>query len=866
MLEGLDTTSELSLSQKRALLADLLSGQKECAYPLSLAQQRLWYLDQLEPGNSAYNVPFGLRLRGPLNPDALNRSVREIVRRHAILRTRFSVEDGSPVQVVAPTCVLDMPLLDLCNSLNAEADAYQHAAASIAVPFDLATGPLVRLELIRLGTEEHILLCVMHHIVCDAWSLGILMRELAVLYGEFAHGAPSSLLEPRIQYGDYAAWQRDRIARHRSSDEMQYWKQTLAGAPEFLELPTDFPRPELQSYEGASQAIGIPQELISPLMAIGRKQQATLFMVMFAAFNALIHAYTGVDDLIVGIPVANRDRVELEDLIGFFVNTLVLRSTFSEGISFNSLLLRTREVAIGAFAHADFPFEKLVEALNPRRTMSHNPIFQIMFSHLKIGRVPQFGGLNVSPYVVGSATSPFDLAMNFIEEADEQFWLRVEYKTTLFSPQRMTRLLKDYSTLLNAVVTNPDIRLSELSSLLNAEEPIASRITKLHAIERIVPNSSLDGAQPRDAQQQILARIWEKVLGIPNIGSHDDFFDLGGHSLLAARLMVEVQSALGCSVPLAALLRHSTIASLSQVLHEAKPWAPDPLLVELQRGRGGVPIFAVAAPGVETLGYAKLARHMGADQAFYKLQAHAATPSDLPYSADELQQLAKDSIAAMRAIQPRGPYFLVATCGGVHIAEQMVLELETHGHSVGLFAIIDTWVLQNRQIRWLERINYYSHRLRSLLRQPITFQLNALQQFMQRERGHMGGQNHSVRDPWFNVHWPGKDFQPPCFNAPVLIFKRPRQPYYYVNDPELGWGKRSREPVEICVIDAAHEAMLREPSVQIIAQQLRKTSDRMTNGLPAVDTALRQQRSNGDVQITVHTSADSSRSGTVSAP
>jgi thioesterase domain-containing protein len=834
MSDAPNQTTDLSPKQQKELLAELLSRKSSQLFPLSLAQQRLWFLDQLEPGNPAYNVPFGLRLRGKLNLDALRSSVQEVVRRHEILRTTFRLEGANPVQVVAADSVIEIPVLDLTAmpSGNRESGAYQIASAEARIPFDLQAGPLLRLKLIRLSAEEHILVCVMHHIVCDGWSLGILKRELAALYAHHGSGQSSSLAGLPIQYGDYAEWQQNQLAGDFLADQIQYWKQRLAGMAGYLELPADRVRPPEQTYDGASQATAVPTKLIRDLTVLGRTRQATLFMVMVAAFKVLLHSYSTAQDILVGVPVAGRNRVELEDLIGFFVNTIVLRTDLSGDPQFTDLLLEAREVTLGAFAHVDVPFEKLVEELNPPRTLSYNPVFQVMFSAIKAGRLPQFGDVVASSYVITTGTSAFDLSMDFIEDADDRWWLNVEYNTTLFDYVRAARMLRDYLTLLGAIATQPELRLSELVALLEAEGDTNSHIsagahgnTHGTALSEARGGSSRgrDESEPRDALEQILLRIWKRVLGVSKVGIYDDFFDLGGHSLLAAHLMSEVQKAVGRKIPVAVLFRSSTIDSFAEAIRQGTEWTPDPLLMEIQGGSREPPIFAVAAPGVDTLGYALLARHIGAEQPFYKLQAYAPMSSLLPYTIEELRTMAREYIGAMRAIQPEGPYFLIGACGGVHIAEQMVLELEADGRDVGLLVLIDTWVLQNRQIRWLARIDYFYRRLRYLSQMPLPAQLSSYRAGIAKHLRRLVGRETEPPSPWVKAYWPGKDFRPWQFQARILLFRRPRQPYFYVKDPEMGWGARSTGGVEICLVDAAHEEMLREPAVRIIAEKLRET-------------------------------------------
>ena len=404
-------------------------------FPLSLAQQRLWFLDQLNPGNPAYNVPFALHLRGNLNPAALRLGVRELVQRHEILRTRFATEAGHPVQVVTANPPIEMPLIDLTAIPDSDrhAEAHRVLTEETGISFNLAAGPLLRLKLIRLAAEEHLLLCVMHHIVCDGWSLGIFTRELSALYDQYSGGQRASLTGLPIQYRDYAKWQREWIADNLFTAQLQFWKQQLAGAPAFLHLPADNVRPAEQTYNGASQVLSIPGQLVHHLADFGRTRRATLFMVMLCRIqNASprlhrVQRYSGGRS---GCgPQPHRTRTS----VGFFVNTLVLRTDLSGDPRFSELLLREREVALDAFAHADLPFERLVEELNPARSLSCSPIFQVMFSAVRARKIPKFGDASaVSPYIFNSRTSLFDLSVEFIEDTDKRWWLRVEYATALF--------------------------------------------------------------------------------------------------------------------------------------------------------------------------------------------------------------------------------------------------------------------------------------------------------------------------------------------------------------------------------------------------------------------------------------------------
>ena len=348
--------------------------------PLSFAQRRMWFLDQLEPGSPAYNIHEAVRITGPLDMALLARSLNEVIQRHESLRTIFADVDGEPFQVIATARSIDLPVTDLSllPETEREAEVQRLMVEESRRPFDLARGPLLRAGLLRLSAREHILLLTMHHIVSDGWSIGVLIREMVALQEAISAGKPSSLPELPVQYADYADWQRRWLQGETLEAQLAYWRGQLAGAA-VLELPTDHPRPAAQSFRGARKELLLGKEMTAALKTLSQREGATLFMVLLAAFQTLLHRYTGQNDISVGTPIANRNRAEIEGLIGFFVNTLVMRTDFSGDPSFLALLGRVREVALDAYAHQDVPFEKLVEELHPERNLGQSPLFQVMF-------------------------------------------------------------------------------------------------------------------------------------------------------------------------------------------------------------------------------------------------------------------------------------------------------------------------------------------------------------------------------------------------------------------------------------------------------------------------------------------------------
>ena len=433
--------------------------------PLSFAQQRLWFLDQLEPNNTVYHISRSVRLSGDLNIQVLKQALDAIVAHHEILRTNYIAENGNPIQVIAAPQSVELPIIDLQQYGQAEQETQiqKLLQQERQCPFDLASDMVLRGCLLKLAPQEHVLLLVVHHIAFDGWSIGILWEQLTQLYQAFLDGQPNPLEPLPIQYADYAVWQREWLTGEVLDKELNYWKQQLAGSNPVLELPTDYPRPAVQTYRGASQSLTLPPSLSDGLKQLCRQQGVTLYMTLLAVFATLLHRYTGQEDILIGSPVAGRNRAEIEGLIGFFINTVVLRANFSQEPSFRSLLAQVREVALGAYAHQGMPFEKLVEELQIERDTSRNPLFQVWFNMLNLEDIQlKMPSIDVESIYNGEIASKFDLTL-YVAEQEDTVKLRLVYNTDLFSPERMLEMLNQYHHLLSQIVENPDISTSELS-------------------------------------------------------------------------------------------------------------------------------------------------------------------------------------------------------------------------------------------------------------------------------------------------------------------------------------------------------------------------------------------------------------------
>jgi amino acid adenylation domain-containing protein/non-ribosomal peptide synthase protein (TIGR01720 family) len=474
-----------------------VNRQTAMALPLSFAQRRLWFLDQLQGAGTTYNLFGAVELKGDLNVAALESAFREVVRRHEVLRTNFVERDGNPSIVVSPPGKFAIDIIHLEN-LAADAQALEvdkWIETEVRRPFDLARDQLFRAILLCLDTNTHMLLMSMHHIISDEWSLGVLIHELSTLYAAFERGQPSPLPELSIQYADYAVWQRSWLADSVIKAQLEFWIERLAGAPARLELPTDRPRAKIQRHHGRVRSFQLDRDLADRLASLGRGSEATLFMTLLAAYSILLHRYTGATDLVIGSPVANRVRPELESLVGFFVNTLPLRIDLSGDPSVRELLARVRRTAVEAYSHQDVPFEQLVEELRPERNLGHAPIFQVMLV-LQNAPAPDLGktSLEITPVEPRAVAAKFDCTLSIEETADGLAGM-IEYDTDLFDESTIERQIGHFSNVLRSMVERPEARVRELN-LLDEDE-------RRHLLVNVNATPTPAPAQP------MIARLFE---------------------------------------------------------------------------------------------------------------------------------------------------------------------------------------------------------------------------------------------------------------------------------------------------------------------------------------------------------------------
>ncbi|MFE7526051.1 condensation domain-containing protein [Kitasatospora sp. NPDC057542] len=547
-----------------------MPGSDRSAYAptlLSFAQQRLWFLDRLRPGRPDHNVPTAVRLRGRLDQEALVRALTEVVRRHEVLRGRIVDSEHGPCHVTEPVESFVPTVTDLTHTPAEQAwqRARELVAADLATPFDLGTAPKLRARLIRIASDDHLLVLVIHHIACDGWSLPVLWQEFSAGYGAAVDGRPIALPDLPVQYADFADWQRSHRTGTALQGQLAYWREHLADLSPSV-LPTDRTRPAVWSGRGDQVEIEIPAELADRIRALGRAHEVTPFMTLLAAFQVLLARCTGQADVTVGTPISGRTRIEVEPLVGFFVNTLVLRTDLSGDPGFTDVLARVRRCAVEAYAHQDVPFEQLVQELRPERDLGQHPLFTVMFQLEDPPALPSgLPGLEVSDHQIPNDVAKFDIEISLTDPGDRLTGV-IRYAADLFDRDTVRQLSEGFRALLDHLVaaperpvsaweTPPGLRVSPAAPAAPAVRPAAPR-----------PDADRAGAPAAGTETEtelLVLETWAEVLGVTPDGVHSDFFELGGHSLLASKVMSRLGRALDLELPVVLLFYHPTVAELA---------------------------------------------------------------------------------------------------------------------------------------------------------------------------------------------------------------------------------------------------------------------------------------------------------------
>jgi thioesterase domain-containing protein len=835
-------------------------------WPLSYAQERLWMLDRLQPDSAAYNLAVGFRLRGALDVATLEQSLNEIVRRHEMLRTTFQIVDEQPVQTIMPEATLRLHVQDLRDvpANSREVVAQQRLHEQIQQPFNLGSESKLRAILLQLQAEEYIFALVMHHIAADGWSFGVLIQELGALYGAFAAGQMSPLEALPVQYADYAHWQREWLHGDAIESRLTYWKEQLQGNVPALRLPTEHVVPMVPSQHADSREIILPDELLAALRSLSRQQNVTLFITLLAAFQAVLHRYTGQQDVVVCSPVAGRDRAETERLIGYFNNIVALRGDLSGEPTFAELLERINRVVLDAHDNQEVPFQKVAELPNLARTPLSRALFALQdTTNWRL----DLSGLTVEPLGVDNGATDFDLAFYLNDQAGTITGI-LKYKTDLFRAEVIEQLLSDFVALLTSVAKQPDQPLAELPVVgpTSRGNGSAAQHTNGHSSAPLPTDMAANNnfapenerpplVAPRDELELKLTRLWEKVLGISPIGINDNFFHLGGHSILVARLFGELEKQVtGQKLPLATLLHAPTVARLADVLRNEGWKSSWSSLVPMQTAGDRPNFFCVHAHWGNVVGYRELTQSMGSDQPFYALQARGLDDHDKPLEC--IEDMATLYIEEIRSVQPHGPYFIGGWCLGGTIAFEMAQQLTAAGEEVALLAMMqpphpdyprylpESKGTRRLLLKLIERFDYEMNIMRQAekdnaleyLWQRVlrvgTIARNTSEKMLNAALQRLGYEYTSSSTDYKKDVIIGEAhlrafeaYQPRPYHGRTVIYRTSKQPLGIYPDATLGWDTLVQGERVLYEVSSFHLNMLHMPYVQQMGRHIRHSMD-----------------------------------------
>ncbi|WP_158924332.1 non-ribosomal peptide synthetase [Streptomyces broussonetiae] len=668
--------------------------------PLSFAQRRLWFLNRMEPESAAYNIPGALRLSGVVDVGVVRAALADVVGRHESLRTVFAeAGDGEPCQVVGDVQVV-VPVVRVGD----EGALRAAVAVEAGRGFDLSVEAPLRAVLFDLPGDEFVLLFVLHHIAGDGWSVAPLAADFSQAYRARAEGRAPGWEPLPVQYADYTLWQREVLGREEDPQspiaaQLAYWREQLTGAPQELALPVDRSRPEISTYRGDAVLFTVDAELYRGLGELARRSQASVFMVVQAGLSMLLSRLGAGEDIVLGTSVAGRTDEALDRLIGFFINTLVLRADLSGDPEVAELIGRVRESDLAAYANQDVPFERLVEVLNPDRSLSRHPLFQVTMEFQNVSEPTiDLPGITAGPYEVPLEAAKFDLSFVFDERQAEgngddrtatTLAGAVEYSLDLFDRATVEALTQRLLLVLKAMVTDPTARMSSIDV-----PEIEGRPARLASPEAGVP-AAPDAAAPvadrpvRNTKEELLCALFAEALGVPDVGVHENFFDLGGHSLMIVRMLAKVRSVFGVRLPIRALFEAPTVAELALKLDDGDEGGAFDVLLPLRTAGSEAPLFCVHPVTGFGWSYAGLLREISAEYPVYALQARGmGGDEELPRT---LQDMAADYVARIREVQPSGPYHLLGWSFGGVVAHAMAVRLRKEGEEVELLAMLDSY-------------------------------------------------------------------------------------------------------------------------------------------------------------------------------
>ncbi len=813
-----------------------LRTESAFAFPHWFLQQEMWVQEPAGSDSIVYNFPLMLRMRGPLKIDVFANALDEVVRRHDVFRSCFRMRGGEIIQFVAPFRKQALRMVDLGNvpKEKREARSTEIAINDARLPLDLANGPLLRATLVRLADDACDLHLTTHHLVYDDWSTGVFARELKELYRAFAAGRESPLARITFHYADYVRWQQEQLQGKNLSSKLSYWKEQLANPGGFQHLATDFPRPLQSSNAGARETMLIDTDLATSLKELCRQEQVSLFMVLLAAFQCLLHRYSGDEEIGVATCAANRSLAEVEELIGRFGNDMLLRTSLGGNPTWRELFKRVRETSLNAYSAQDLPFGMALHELT--NAVSGQPPFQVMFILQNAPRdKSEVPGLKMSWFSPYPGTAKYDLTVWL--KAEPALEVILEYSTELFRTTTMKQLNEDYRAILAAIANNPAARIGDLRISKNAAPTPAASVS---APRKQPAAGGQNGSLPKVQVQSRLVELWEEAFGIRPITVSQNFFELGGDSILAARLFTRMEKAFHMELPLAMLLEAPTIEKLSTIISGRNGESLGSSLVGIQRAGTKPPLFCVHGHMGEIFFCRNLSHALGPNQPVYGLRSQGLG-GEAPHHT--LEEMAAHYLEEIRAVQPEGPYFLSGFCLGGMIAYEMARILKSRGEEVGLLVLFNApapgalkgWPFN--RIYLGKRISHELKKLRTLgFREKVlaltqktaafgallfgVFRAalwHALPKFSVGSAARGAQRLLSVAD--INVS-AAKLYAPAAYPGRMILFVTEEAPSLYAIDPREGWRGLAHGGIEIYAAEGDNNSMFDVRFVDSLAAKL----------------------------------------------
>jgi thioesterase domain-containing protein len=830
----------VSLEEIRALLTEQLGAAAEPApLPLSSEQQRLWFLDQLEPGSPRYNLPGVVWLKGPLNIIGLERALRAMIARHESLRARFISNEGEPEQIIASEDEFALTRQELPAAPFQDRDAMARRSIEEEVrrPFNLSRALPIRVKLLKLGQCEHVLITTMHHIISDDWSIKIFYRELAALYTAFVGSAAPDLPELPIQFADYALWQRDWLESGEFQEQLQFWREHLANHPLPVNLPTDRPRRNNSKPQRALKTRRLPPEFRSKIHQVAARNRVTPCMVLLAGFKALLHGYTGQREIVVGSAMACRTQVETENVIGVFANTLPLCTALSGEMTFEQLLSRVREGVVGAYSNQQLPFDKLVEQLNPKRVAGQTPFINVLFLFQNDREFPKFPDLQVTFLEMGMNAAKFDVTLT-VTDHEAGLSISAEYNAQLFDAETMTAFLWNYENLLRAMVSDPTRRISKIPVDFHPEAAA------------LAPNWT---PEPEDAPRWEFFEHWFEVRrgDQSHLSSNGAFFEGNGNAGFssaseAALMPLASQSTL----PVQAEAQLETADTLKSILREIRNEPRESSLVDIQPEGSKTPLFLVHGVGGGMFwGYSNLSRYLGMDQPVFGFKSRGLEGE---YELESVEALAASYMSDLCAFRPHGPFRLGGYCFGGLVAYEMARQLTTQGEAVEFLGLMNasapnssytqfSWTVRSTGQFGMNLLRRFYYSARAHPAKNSLFLLWKMRSLIKERLNRMAGNtngseesqnfadvgvdlsryNETQRRLWRTHYTAAANYCPQPYFGRVWLFRSPVHQLRCSFEPDYGWSKFASGGLTTKIIGSAHEAILEEPAVRAVAVNMQ---------------------------------------------